>query len=141
MTTVWLEKHHVGARGEECALMFVDRCCIAGRALWFYAGKLVWPYPLTFIYPPLARRSIGLVAGALPGCGGRRGGGAMVPPRAHQQGAARGDALLREHALSCARLLRCLPDALLVRRESLPVPGEPRADRVGRSPKEGSPYI
>jgi len=24
---------------------------IAGRALWFYAGKLVWPQPLVFFYP------------------------------------------------------------------------------------------
>ena len=24
---------------------------IAGRAIWFYAGKLVWPYPLVFTYP------------------------------------------------------------------------------------------
>jgi len=24
---------------------------IAGRALWFYVGKLVWPHPLVFFYP------------------------------------------------------------------------------------------
>jgi hypothetical protein len=41
----------VGAQGEEWALSFLDRCLVAGRALWFYAGKLVWPYKLTFIYP------------------------------------------------------------------------------------------
>jgi len=51
LTTVWLEKYHVGAQGEEWALSFLDRCLVAGRALWFYAGKLVWPYKLTFIYP------------------------------------------------------------------------------------------
>ena len=28
----------------------LDRCLIAGRALWFYAGKLLWPHPLAFIY-------------------------------------------------------------------------------------------
>ncbi|HMP82363.1 MAG TPA: tetratricopeptide repeat protein [Verrucomicrobiota bacterium] len=49
--TAWLETHHVGARGDEWALSFADRCLIAGRALWFYAGKLVWPVNLTFIYP------------------------------------------------------------------------------------------
>jgi tetratricopeptide (TPR) repeat protein len=27
------------------------RCLVAGRAVWFYAAKLVWPSPLTFIYP------------------------------------------------------------------------------------------
>ena len=51
LTTVWLEKYHVGAQGEEWALSFLDRFLIAGRALWFYAGKLVWPHELTFIYP------------------------------------------------------------------------------------------
>jgi len=51
LTTVWLEIHHVGAQGEEWALSFVDRFLVAGRALWFYASKLVWPHKLTFIYP------------------------------------------------------------------------------------------
>ncbi len=26
-------------------------CCWLDRAVWFYAGKLVWPYPLIFFYP------------------------------------------------------------------------------------------
>lgn len=30
---------------------FVERIVIAGRALWFYAGKLVWPDDLAVIYP------------------------------------------------------------------------------------------
>ena len=51
LTTVWLEIHHVGAQGEEWAFSFLDRCLIAGRALWFYAGKLAWPHKLTFNYP------------------------------------------------------------------------------------------
>jgi Flp pilus assembly protein TadD len=50
-TTIWLEKTHVGARGVDWTLSFVERCLIAGRALWFYAGKLIWPADLTFIYP------------------------------------------------------------------------------------------
>jgi Tfp pilus assembly protein PilF len=49
--TIWLEKTHVGARGVDWSLNFVERCLIAGRALWFYAGKLIWPVNLTFIYP------------------------------------------------------------------------------------------
>lgn len=49
--TVYLEKHHVGAQGDEWKLSFVARLLIAGRAVWFYAGKLVWPARLTFIYP------------------------------------------------------------------------------------------
>jgi tetratricopeptide (TPR) repeat protein len=48
--TMWMEKHHVGA-GEDWTLSMVQRCLLAGRALWFYVGKLCWPHPLTFIYP------------------------------------------------------------------------------------------
>lgn len=48
--TVWLEIHHVGAKGAEWHLTFIDRCLIAGRALWFYAGKLLWPSQLCFSY-------------------------------------------------------------------------------------------
>jgi Flp pilus assembly protein TadD len=51
LTTAWIEKYHVGAQGADWSLTFADRCLIAGRALWFYAGKLVWPAHLTFIYP------------------------------------------------------------------------------------------
>ena len=51
LLTGWVEKHVVGAQGPEFALSFLDRCLIAGRALWFYAGKLLWPAQLTFIYP------------------------------------------------------------------------------------------
>jgi tetratricopeptide (TPR) repeat protein len=29
----------------------VERCLIAARALWFYAGKLAWPNELAIIYP------------------------------------------------------------------------------------------
>ena len=30
---------------------FAERLIIAGKALWFYAGKLLWPQPLPVIYP------------------------------------------------------------------------------------------
>jgi tetratricopeptide (TPR) repeat protein len=49
--TVWVEKHLVHATGSGWALSFPERCLIAGRAVWFYLGKLVWPHPLIFIYP------------------------------------------------------------------------------------------
>jgi protein O-mannosyl-transferase len=49
--TAHLEKTQVGATGADWALSFWQRCLIAGRVLWFYAGKLVWPHPLIFIYP------------------------------------------------------------------------------------------
>jgi tetratricopeptide (TPR) repeat protein len=51
MHTAYLEKEHVGAAGPEWNLSPVDRVLIAGRALWFYAAKLVWPHPLVFFYP------------------------------------------------------------------------------------------
>jgi protein O-mannosyl-transferase len=51
LLTAWLEKHHVRAEGDEWALTFGQRCLIAGRALWFYASKILWPANLTFIYP------------------------------------------------------------------------------------------
>ncbi|MBI2825872.1 MAG: tetratricopeptide repeat protein [Planctomycetia bacterium] len=49
--TVSLEVNHVGAKGLDFGFTPVDRVLIAGRALWFYAGKLVLPYPLVFFYP------------------------------------------------------------------------------------------
>jgi tetratricopeptide (TPR) repeat protein len=49
--TFWLEKNHVGAAGWEWALSLPERCLIAGRAFWFYIGKLLWPANLCFIYP------------------------------------------------------------------------------------------
>lgn len=57
MLTVWMEKSHVGAVGEVYDLSFVERLLIAGRALWFYAATLVWPYPLAFFYPRWAIHS------------------------------------------------------------------------------------
>jgi tetratricopeptide (TPR) repeat protein len=51
LQTARLEQNHVGARGSDWAFSFAERCLIAGRALWFYIGKLVWPEQLTFIYP------------------------------------------------------------------------------------------
>ncbi|MHC4063223.1 MAG: tetratricopeptide repeat protein [Planctomycetota bacterium] len=51
LLTVFMEKHRVGAMGEEWDLSWVERCLIAGRALCFYAGKLFWPSSLMFNYP------------------------------------------------------------------------------------------
>src|SRR5580658_6605696 len=49
--TSWLEKNHVGAKGPDWQISFPARCLIAGRAIWFYVGKLLWPSQLCFIYP------------------------------------------------------------------------------------------
>ncbi|MBN2430116.1 MAG: tetratricopeptide repeat protein [Acidobacteria bacterium] len=50
LVTVQLELQHVGAFGADWDYGLVSRILIAGRALWFYLGKLVWPHPLVFFY-------------------------------------------------------------------------------------------
>ncbi len=47
----WVERAYLGAQGADFSLSFVQRCLVAGRAFWFYLGKLVWPANLIFIYP------------------------------------------------------------------------------------------
>ena len=49
--TSWLETTQVGASGAEWALSPIERGLVAGRALVFYAGRLLWPSKLCFIYP------------------------------------------------------------------------------------------
>lgn len=49
--TIWAEHTLIGARGAEFDLTGTGRVLVAGRAMWFYLGKLVWPANLTFIYP------------------------------------------------------------------------------------------
>jgi tetratricopeptide (TPR) repeat protein len=51
LVTVWMEKYHVGARGEDWNLSLSTRCLIANRAIWFYLGKLIYPTNLAFFYP------------------------------------------------------------------------------------------
>jgi len=49
--TAWFESTQIGATGGEFALSAVQRGLLAGRAVWFYFGKLIWPTDLTFFYP------------------------------------------------------------------------------------------
>jgi tetratricopeptide (TPR) repeat protein len=49
--TVSMEQHLISAGAADANLSFIERGLIAGRALWFYLGKLAWPAELIFIYP------------------------------------------------------------------------------------------
>jgi protein O-mannosyl-transferase len=49
--TAWFERTRIGAEGADFALTLVQRGLLAGRVIWFYLGKLVWPADLSFIYP------------------------------------------------------------------------------------------
>lgn len=51
LMTAYLEKVQVGADGIDWDLEWSQRLVIAGRAIWFYAGKLVAPVELIFTYP------------------------------------------------------------------------------------------
>ncbi|SPF31237.1 membrane hypothetical protein [Syntrophobacter sp. SbD1] len=50
LLTAWLEHTHVGAHGADWGLSFIERFLVAGRVLWFYAWKLLWPANLCFNY-------------------------------------------------------------------------------------------
>lgn len=49
--TAWMETTQIGASGDDFALTAVQRALLAGRVIWFYLAKLVWPAGLTFFYP------------------------------------------------------------------------------------------
>ena len=51
LVTLWVEHSLIGARGIEFDLSLSERLLVAGRAIWFYLGKLLWPWPLVFNYP------------------------------------------------------------------------------------------
>jgi len=49
--TAWVERRFVGAEGADYTLSLARRVLLAGRAIWFYAAKIVWPANLIFTYP------------------------------------------------------------------------------------------
>jgi tetratricopeptide (TPR) repeat protein len=49
--TAYIERTLIGAEGADFSLTLVERGLLAGRVVWFYLGKLLWPMNLTFIYP------------------------------------------------------------------------------------------
>lgn len=51
LLTAYVERKFIGAEGSEFHFSMLERCLIAGRAIWFYLSKLVWPVDLAFMYP------------------------------------------------------------------------------------------
>lgn len=49
--TVVVESAHVSLEAGDAYIAWPARFLIAGRAVWFYLGKLIWPHPLIFTYP------------------------------------------------------------------------------------------
>ena len=57
--TIWEQQHHSGAQGAAWNQTLAERIVLAGRAIWFYLEKLIWPEPLIFIYPRWERVALG----------------------------------------------------------------------------------
>jgi tetratricopeptide (TPR) repeat protein len=51
LVTIWWERYHQGTQGELFAIGLPERFLVASRALWFYAGTLLFPVRLVFSYP------------------------------------------------------------------------------------------
>lgn len=51
LLSAWFEAQYSGARGPDFELSLLERTLVAGRAIWFYAAKLLWPSNLMFINP------------------------------------------------------------------------------------------
>jgi Flp pilus assembly protein TadD len=49
--TQHIELHQTGTWRSEWNLSFPQQLLLAGRALWFYAGKVFWPVGISFTYP------------------------------------------------------------------------------------------
>jgi protein O-mannosyl-transferase len=49
--TIWEQRFHARAVGPDWVQTLPERLIIAGKAICFYLGKLIWPHPLIFIYP------------------------------------------------------------------------------------------
>lgn len=51
IVTGWMEREFSQAKGEGFEFSMLERLLIAGRAFWFYLGKIFWPSNLMLMYP------------------------------------------------------------------------------------------
>jgi tetratricopeptide (TPR) repeat protein len=51
LITLYVEWSHIGPREPDLEFTLIERCLIAGRALWFYLGKIFLPINLMISYP------------------------------------------------------------------------------------------
>jgi tetratricopeptide (TPR) repeat protein len=51
LTIVEQRGHILSQASTEWAMGPAERLVVAGRAVWFYAGKVLWPVDLAFVYP------------------------------------------------------------------------------------------
>ena len=49
--TIWAQYTLVGGTDPDFAMPVLERVLVAGKAIWFYLGKLFWPANLIFFYP------------------------------------------------------------------------------------------
>ena len=47
----WIERNFYGATGASFSLTVPQHLILAGREIWFYFGKIIWPSDLMFHYP------------------------------------------------------------------------------------------
>lgn len=48
--TSWLQYHHTKPFHAEITFSLLERWLIFGQVMWFYVGKMLWPWPLSFAY-------------------------------------------------------------------------------------------